>query len=132
MFFRPDSSGGFQVSLRGRSTFSEITDLGLEGLARSSELDQTRLQIGLLLTSRFHAMCQIARLRLAPGSKFFMNSVSLQTFGLDLQLQICQELYDLVDWIRPRKGPDTRSRPSRETEEERLHGRENHSKSRSP
>ena len=37
---------------------------------------QTRHQIGLLLTSRFHAKCQIVRLRLAPSSKFLVNSVS--------------------------------------------------------
>ena len=78
------------------------------------ELDQTRLQIGLLLTSRFHGKCQIARLRLAPGSKFFVNSVSLQTFGVDLPLQICQGLYDLVHWIHPR-------RRSQHEEQESLH-----------
>ena len=38
------------------------------------------LQIGLLLTSRFHGNCQVARLRLAPSSKLFANSVSLQPF----------------------------------------------------
>ena len=105
VFFRPGSNGGLQVSLRGRSTSSEITDLGLEGLARSSELDQTRLQIGLLLASRFHAKCQIARLCLAPGSKFFVISMSLQTLGLDLRLQIFQELCDLVHWICPARVP---------------------------
>ena len=79
------------------------------------------LQIGFIFTLRFQGECQIARLRLASDSEFFVNPVSLQTFGLDLQLQICQELYDLVHWIRPRKGPDTKSRQSRKTEEERLH-----------
>ena len=120
-FLRPDSNGGLQVSLRGRSTSSEITDLGLEGVPRSSDLDQTRFQIGLLLSSRFHGKCQIARVRHAPGSKFFVKSVSLQTFGLDLWLQISHELYDLVKRIRTRNGPDTRSGQSRETEQESLH-----------
>ena len=104
LFLRPESSGVHQVSLRGRNTTSEITHLGLEGLAAGSELDQTRLQTGLLHTSRFHGKCQIARLRLAPGSKFFVNSVSLQTFGLDLP-----EV--------PTQGADQ----SRQTEQESLH-----------
>ena len=38
------------------------------------------LQIGLLLTSRFHGNCQVARFRLAPSSKLVANSVSLQPF----------------------------------------------------
>ena len=121
MFLRPDNSGGLQVSLRGHSTPSEITDLGLEGFACSSELDQTRLQIGLLLTSCFHAKCQIARLRLAPDSKFFVISVSLQTLGLDLRLQICQELYDLVHWIRPRKSPDTSVSETKQNVQKQTH-----------
>ena len=70
------------------NTSCEITDLGLEGVAGSSELDPTRLQIGLHLTSRFHGKCQLARLRLAPSNEFFVNSVTLQTFDLDLRLQI--------------------------------------------
>ena len=67
--------------LRDRNTSNEITDLGPERLAGSSELDKTRLQIDLLLTSRFHSNCKVARLRLAPNSKLFANSVSLQPFG---------------------------------------------------
>ena len=59
-FLRPESSGGLQLSLRGCSTSCWIADLGLEGVPRSSDLDQARFQIGLLLTSRFHSKCQIA------------------------------------------------------------------------
>ena len=68
------------------NTSCEITDLGLEGLAGSSELDQTRNQIGLHPTSRFYGKCKIDRLRLSSGNTFFVNSVSLRTFDLDLRL----------------------------------------------
>ena len=49
-----------------------------------------------------------------------MISVSLQTLALDLRLQICQQLYDPVHWIRPRTGPDTRNRRFQERERERV------------
>ena len=40
--------------------------------------------------------CQITRLRLAPSSELFVHSVSLDTFGFDLRLKVCQELNHLV------------------------------------
>ena len=124
-FLRPESSGGLQLSLRGCSTTCWITDLGLEE-SLVAPIWTKLASRSAFFSSRFHGKCQIARLRLAPGSEFFVNSVSLQTFGLDLRLQISHELYDLVNRIRTCKGPATRSGQSRETEQESLHCMELH------
>ena len=92
--------------LHDRNTSNEITGLGPESLAGSSELDKTRLQIDLLLTSRFHGNCHVARLRLAPSKKFFANSVSLQPFDFRSD----KNWHDLVGWICP--SGDASSSPS--------------------